>query len=197
VRHVIDALSARLGSPPRPIAGDALSLSLSLPPPPPWLTDDDGLNLIYDRHTDLVTHGEVALATIVMANTVLWEPGTDDAPASVVYTFDPTLLQHPHRLEQYGHAQYRHHKSTEDPPRDPWLRQIYEQLYSGLDRAMHQRLPPEETGGHPVYHSATVVFRAHLEDGKLGDGPLPVLVLRRGPPPWPCMIVPSSLWSAT
>lgn len=187
------ALQRRLGPSPRVVSAE-LAQQLALPAPPAWLGDGDALSLIYDNHEAIVRHGALALASVVMANQSLWEPGDNDAPASVVYTFDPVLQGMPERLVAAGSAIYGYHQSEAEPPLDPWRRLLLDRLHSGLERTMHQRLPPEHTGGFVVYESSVMLCRDHLPDRVLSQRFLPVLVLREGQGPHPAFVVPAALW---
>ncbi|MEM6930595.1 MAG: hypothetical protein AAF602_26900 [Myxococcota bacterium] len=190
----MEALSRVLTPPPRTL-DHALVDALELPASrPPWLDDEDGLSTIYDRYREIAQHGELALAAVMMANEVMWKPGTEDAPSSVIYTFDPVLQDWPAHIRGIAAALYEFHESTATPPRDPWHRLLLDRLHSGFERTMHQRIPSDITKGFVAYESSCMLFRRHLPGGFLDRRFVPVLVLRRGPTPHPCAVVPSSLW---
>ena len=190
----MEALSRVLTPPPRTL-DHALIEALELPGGrPAWLTETDGLFAIYERYRELAQHGELALAVVMMANEVMWEPGDHDAPASVIYTFDPVLQSWPEHLETISGRMYQFHQASGEPPRDPWHRLLLDRLHSGYERTMHQLVPPDIAEGFVCYESSCMLFRKHLPAGYLDRRFVPVLVLRRGPTPHPCAVVPGSLW---
>lgn len=192
---MIDALARlahRLGAPPRPTTA-ALAEAFHLPVLPGWLGEQDGLYHQVRLRDALMQRGELALGAFFMANTVLWEDGDTDAPAGVVYSFDPVLQRFPERLAAIGTALYRFHEYAGEPPVDPWRRLVLDQLHSGYERPLHERVPPELASGRVAYHTSLMVFREHLPTGRITGRWVPLLVLREGP--CPAMIVPSRLWS--
>ncbi|MBX2798332.1 MAG: hypothetical protein KTR31_11700 [Myxococcales bacterium] len=193
MRRELDALRRVFTPPPRTLSPDVIA-ALELPKTRPEWIYGDRLSAIYDRYREIVQHGELALGVIMMANRTLWEPGDNDAPASIVYTFDPVLQEWPERMEQIRHRLYEFHGSTGTPERDPWRRLLLDRLNSGYERTMHQRIDPEITGGFVAYESAVMLFRRHLRGGVVSDRFLPMLVLRRGGAPHPAVVVPASLW---
>ena len=169
----LEALQARLGSPPR-------RLQLQLPAPPTWATGD-AIHRIWDRAHLVAQHGTAVMGWVYMANTHLFAEGEDDAPAGVVYSFDPAYAANPERLVPTAHRLYAHHGNddgTFEPSVRPSVRQLQDMVHSGFERPFHQRLPSEVTGGAVVYHSTLMLFRSHLRDGYLTDHSVPLLVER-------------------
>ena len=159
---------------------------------PAWMLPSDPLVQIYTRSSDWLAQGELTWAVVFMANEALWEPGADDHPAGVVYSFDPWFERRPDRMVDIGQRIFRYHQS-ELRPRRPWERRVYDGLKTGSERPLHEELPPSLSGGRIVYHSSTVLHRAHLPHGHLTGSVLPMLV-QRHQAPRVCVPMPHALW---
>lgn len=181
-----------LPAPPRTLDTHVIQ-AITRPARPTWMTERDRLSVVFERFRDIVQHGELTMGAVVMANDAMWEPGSGDAPGSVVYSFDPVLIDRPDILQSIGNDLFGFHDSDQ-VPRDPWQRLLLDRLHSGFERTFHQPLPPELTNGFVAYESSCMLFRSHLPNGVLDRRFLPLLVLRSGPPPHPCLMVPATLW---
>jgi len=151
---------------------------------------------LYERYRNvdaLLQGGEITWGVVFMANTAVWEPGDEDQPLGVVYSFDPWFEQRPERLRPLGKRLFAFHASDDEPPRRPWEREVRDQLYTGLERPLHDELPPSLSGGRVAFHSSAIACRAHMPEGFLADTLLPLLVHRTGRPPT-CMPVPHHYW---
>lgn len=162
------------------------------PERPAWMTADDALGAIYRTVDTWLAEGEITWAHLFMANSALWEPGDDDLPAGVVYSFDPWFERHPERLKPIGRRIYGYHESDTAPAR-PWERLVRDSLHTGYERPLHMELPPSLSGGRVVAHSSTVIHRAHLPKGYITGSVLPMLV-QRARAPHVCVPVPSAFW---
>jgi len=174
MRRVLDRL--RDAVPPVPRNPDGIVL----PPPPDWALNDP-LWGIWQHGADVLRRGEAVVGWIYMANDVLWRPGDDNAPGGVVYSFDRALTDVPERLAPVAHELYRYHVDSADTvplPLAAWERTLYDQVYSGLERPFHQRLPPSIAGSRIIYHSSVFFFREHLPTGHLTDHAVPLIVDR-------------------
>lgn len=170
-RRATEALEKRLGPAPR-------SVDWTLPKAPAWVRGDP-LKRQWRHHKTVIREGRPVMAFVYMANESLFTEGNEDLPAGVVYSFDPLLQQHPTWLEICGQRLLQMHERDEGrraSPMRPWLRQVHDEICTGLRRPIHQRLPPELTRGPIVYHSSLLVFRSHLARGFLESMWLPLLV---------------------
>lgn len=167
---------------------------LRLPDRPDWMSKEDGLNAIWEAEQELLEEGRLAHGFVFMANSTLFEPGEGDAPAGVVYTFDPLGARFPGLLEEIGSAVYELHEPSQEQRvaiRSPWHRHLLDMHATGFERPFHLRLPPELSSGITAYTSSVMVFREHLSSGHLQEHQVQVLV---GPnAPHPCLLVPEDL----
>lgn len=161
--------------------------------PPGWMKAGDDLRLLYRNLELLLDEGELTWGVVFMANTDLWEPGEEDLPMGVVYSFDPWYQRRPERLHRIGRKLFEFHGSDEPPPRRPWERSVRDALHTGYERVWHQELPPSLSGGRIVFHASTVCHRRHLPSGHLSDNVLPLLV-QRTTEPRTCMPAPCHYW---
>lgn len=166
---------------------------VQLPEPPEWMEGTDPLQAIWRAESDLLERGRIAPGYVFMANSTSFEPGEGDAPAGVVYTFDPLGRRFPGLLEAIGSRLYAFHDPEPaeiEGAVSPWLRLLLDMTASGMERPFHLRLPPELSAGVVAYTSAVMVFREHLADGFLTEHHVDVVVAPT--PPRPALLVPTS-----
>ncbi len=160
---------------------------------PAWMPPSDRFRVLYRKLEQHLDEGELTWGVVYMANADLWEPGEEDHPMGVIYSFDPWFQRRPERLIPIGQRVFAYHGSEGAPPRRPWERAIFDSVHSGYERTFHQELPPSLSGGRVVYEASTMGHRSHLPGGLLGDNVLPLLVQRHHPPR-ACLPVPSFYW---
>lgn len=150
-----------------------------LPGKPPWMlaAPDDLLHELWSEADTIQREGVPVLGRIYMANSVLFEAGRADAPAGVVYSFDPVLQAFPRWLDDLADRMYAMHEA-DTSPETPWARYTQDLVWSGTKRCFHRRLPPEISGGPIVYHSTLMVFRDHLAERRLTSMEVPLIVHR-------------------
>lgn len=166
---------------------------MNLPPPPGWLTAGDRLWRVWDQGREALAEGRDVIGWIYMANGVLWQPGIDDAPAGVVYSFDPAYRRRPDALEPVGSRLFAFYDSKGQPaPKSPWLRRTRRQLMTGYERYFNERVPPELTSGRVVYDSTVMVWRDHLPTSRIVESRIPLKVLPG--PAGVAVIPPVSHW---
>ena len=169
---------------------------------PDWMPGGHPLIDVPDAVEDIVTHGRLAIGHVFMANTDLFEPGPDDLPGGVVYSFDPVVWANPHLFEPVAERLFRCHFQAPDAQkevRSPWLSRVRDGIWTGTDHDLHCRLPPAITGGRPMYQSSVLFRRRDLPNGFLESMVVPLLVL---PPSSPsphrshCLVIPSQWWES-
>jgi hypothetical protein len=153
-----------------------------------WLRDDP-LGAVLDVQAMLLSKGTVHWGALVQANLALFEPGTDDLPAALVYSRDAHFDARPQALRRIAVALAP--RSGNDAP--PAIRAITARLEEGRDRFQNLEVPTI-LSGRKVLVSTFAVFRQHLPGGVLaGRSWFPVLV---HPYTHAIMIVPRQFWPA-
>lgn len=156
--------------------------------PPLWAWTDPFIRQFYTRQRELRRSGAVVWGALVQANSLLFSPGGDDHPASVLYSTHAWYEVHPEELVELAGSLYDVKATDQD---DPQLREFSRVLEDELDRAPGLQVPHSLTAGRDVYHTSVMVIRKHLP-GRILRGPcFPLLV---DPQRHLVQIVPSRFW---
>lgn len=133
--------------------------------------------------------GHVVWAHVVQANELMFEPGSQDCPGEVVFSFDTSLDGQTERLEELA-GQLFDLKGTH--PSDPALRQIANRLANEMRRDYGAVVPKLLAGG-TQYRTSVIFFdRRHLPGEHLMNSRLPVIVHPR--PPHVVTVLPQEFW---
>ena len=126
--------------------------------------------------------GEPVWTAMVMANSVLFRPGSTDAPAAIVYSFDTAFDADPDRLRGIA-ARLQELREigsrglSSDAPRE--LRAMAKQIEDEAARLTNHRVPASLVGGdEEVWYETLCIYRRDLPTGYLRDGLIPALALR-------------------
>ncbi len=142
--------------------------------PPNWcIISLDPLLKIYFHQGRLRDGGRIVWGHIVQANRLLFEPGSFDCPANVVYDPDPPGVDDPTLLTPIAHQIFdlkgqRH----ADPELDDCSRWTTDEMSRIFDAPVPKRL----TGGRSLVFSTIMVHRKHLPMGYLFSSFFPLVV---------------------
>src|SRR5687768_5921828 len=176
----------RFGSAPRTFPASERSY-LTLQPPGWCRLWRDPLMQFYNSQEQIRQHGQIVWGHLVQANNLLYEPGSDDCPASAIFSLDPWFDDHLDELEAIAH---RLLALKETSPNDPLAAPIARYLTAETERQVSLPVPRHRTGGREVYIGDIMVHRKHLPNGYLSVSFFPVVVL----PGHGMMMVPSRFW---
>ena len=186
----LKALQERLGAPPRTL-GPSGAL--------PVRRARDPLRAVAREFPAIMRRGRLARGFVYMAKAALFEPGIEDLPAGVVYSFDPAIWRQPALLETVGDRLLGFYAGRDgwhlQPPLSPAARQLLDAHHTGLECSFHRRVPRMFSGGWAMYASTLLCVRAHLPGGRLLSQHVPLLVdvdRETGPPL--AAVVPAALW---
>lgn len=194
---ILESIEQQLGPAPRRNA--AVARKLRRPLPPAWLglssIFNDRLSRLWWNQKALVRDGTVVFGYIYMANMSLFEAGSGDAPAGVVYSLDPFYRRNPGYLTELGHTLYGFYEANQPVvPEGPWQRLVFESVYDGTARQFALAVPPILSGGRETYHSSIMIHRSHLPHGWMGGNLVPLLVDPIPERNGKALIVPSAFW---
>lgn len=164
-----------------------LSLASVLAPKPDWMGPADGLNEVVARQRLLLTEGEVVWGALVMANKLLFEPGTEDLPALLVHSPDRHFDARPEALREVGQALFA---LKDTAPADPELARLAALITGETERALGLALPPVLCS-RPVRAGVFMAYRRHVPTGVLRGGLFPVLTHPSTPA---VMMLPFEFW---
>jgi hypothetical protein len=156
--------------------------------PPAWCRlRMDPLMRFYNSQQQIREQGHVVWGHLVQANQLLFEPGSDDCPASAIYSLDPWFDDHLDELADIASRLFdlKGRQST-----DPLAAQIARYLTAETERQVSLPVPRHWTQGREVFIGDVMVHRKHLPTGYLAQSFFPVAVL----PHHGMMIVPSRYW---
>lgn len=159
--------------------------------PPAWMKDhpQDPLWGIFKLQSRLLQAGRVVWGHIVQANTLLFEPGSDDCPASVLISQDNLADRCPDKLREAAQAIFALKGTT---PRDPVLAEFARVITDERERHW-QHVPTQLSGLRETYNVALMFFRKHLPVGYLPPLGLPYPVLTI-PGETSVLVVPGRYW---
>lgn len=177
------------------------SQNITLPPKPFWVTEDDGLSLLYKEFPTLMKKGAVYWADVVRVDPMLYKPVprfvkiTGSGAAEIVYNHkrsktadsDPLIMR---TFSRY--LQDTREKPAEELPE--WLREAAAVVKDGFDRR-RVIINSGKADGYELkaVMQAIIVFREHLPRGALKNALIPLIAA-----PYKCesaMILPSTYWT--
>jgi hypothetical protein len=157
--------------------------------PPAWMKSSDGLSEVFRQQRLLLREGQIVWGALVQANNLLFEPGTSDHPAMLVYSSDRYFDVRPAELRLIGSKVFAL-KGTD--PADPELNSLARLITEEVDRSMGLRLPPVFSP-RDLRSAVFMVFRRHIPNGVLSCGLFPILT---HPTTDAVLIVPFEFWPA-
>lgn len=135
--------------------------------------------------------GEVVFASVLVADSVLFEPGETCATARLAWSPDPQVLAWPEQLrelrERFLHL--RTHGS-----RMPGLRQYARLAQDSDHRPRRAPLPPLLSGSALVFEQEVLVDPRQLPGGRIAHPEVPVVVDLEGGTDG-AFLLPASMWS--
>lgn len=178
--HFLPAIRERLGNPKR-------SLGLFKPSPlefpePPWLKNvspnDDQTKLIFHSFKHLWKHGVVVWGYVIRANSLLYSPGSDDSPGTMIFSSTDTDASALENLPQLA-RRLNALRECEQPSSD-WTQketEWWEDLNDDMSYQKGVRLPAGWQPGNHEYKGSSVLFhRPHLSGGYIQSRLLPILL---------------------
>lgn len=193
--HFLPAIRERLGSPKR-------SLGIFKPSPlefpePQWLknvsANDDQTKLIFQSFKHLWKHGVVVWGYVIRANALLYSPGCDDSPGTMIFSAtdaDASALENLPRLAgRLGELRGCRLPSPDWTQKET---EWWEDLNEDMSYQKGVRLPAGWQPGIHEYKGSSVVFhRLHLPGGYFQSRVLPILL---DPVGNLVQTIPSSYW---
>lgn len=187
MRHLIQMCRGKFGDPPRKFA--LWDRSQLYSKPPRWMPKNDALLRIFADQDELLLRGRVVWGALVQANALLFEPGSMDHPADIVYGVGAGWDDRPDVVAMVA-SEIGDLKGTE--PDHPDLQWIAWHTTNEMDRALKTPLPPRLSRGSEMYLATIVIQRKHLPHGYLTGGLFPLII---NPEETPCaMILPARYW---
>lgn len=156
---------------------------------PAWCNRSDDLFGLFENKWDLINNGNIVWGHIVQANSLLFEEGVDDCPASVIFSPDPKLRP---SFDQLSYAATSMFKLKNTTPDDEELRRIAETLTGEIERTFGVSVPKQFCPEYQLYEASTFISRKHLPNKILSKGLFPLLV-SQNKPFW-CVPLPSNYW---
>lgn len=157
---------------------------------PDWCTEEEALWQLFENKQDVFKYGNIVWGHIVQANTLLFEPGEDDCPASVLFCPDPKQVIHFETLQSAAQRMFQLKNTT---PSDPELLKIAQALTNEVTRTFGVKVPQQFSDGFSLYQASTFIARKHLPNGVLSRPLFPLLVNSKSP--FYCFPLPSQYWS--
>ncbi|HEX8188941.1 MAG TPA: hypothetical protein VF586_11355 [Pyrinomonadaceae bacterium] len=155
--------------------------------PPRWCGADD-LSAAFRDRGKLLREGNIVPAVLVQANTALFEPGADDAPANVIYSTDAEAEQPVARMLEVARGIFSL-KGTR--PEDPDEARFARMVSYELGRDFRVTVPERLSGGLDLTYTTIMVHRRHLPEGRLAAPYFPLLI---HPESRASMILPARYW---
>jgi len=143
-----------------------------------WANEDDPLYDVVGQHEEIFQTGRISWGYIVQANTQLWERGSGDLPADIVYFESASGSGEAGYLEELA-ADILALK--EDSPANTDLAELSGHLNDDANRARGLRIPSSLSRVRRVLLSTTLVHRKHLPAGFLCSALLPIVVSESEP----------------
>lgn len=161
-------------------------------PRPIWLRSDDPMAAIYHEKETLLQHGNVFFAHIVQANSILFHLFPhQDAPAHIVYSTDPAILDHSGVLREVARNLFcwKNKPPETIPPQWRDIARVITDEYDRSEFTFHYDCNGNEIEFHMI---PTMIFRKLLPGRTLRGGFLPILT---APDCKSVLILPKQYWS--
>jgi Zn-dependent protease with chaperone function len=157
--------------------------------PPSWMKKNSPLQCIYKDQNLLLTQGRIVWGQVIQANTLLFEDRSEDCPAAILFTMDPSIDEDPEKLQDIAKTLY----SLKDGESDnEELNKVVQVITDEYTTWMNHHVSAAATGTIDVFYSTIMVHRKHLPLNYLKSGWFPLLI---HPTKTKCaMILPSKYW---
>jgi len=156
---------------------------------PKWCGKDDDLFATFQNKRRLLSDGVVVWAHIIQANVLLFEPGSDNCPASVIFSPDCRSQVEPEELGRVAHSLFEL-KGTS--PSDSALKELADNITDEMTRTFGLKVPRSVSPNLQLYEATTFVTRKHLPNRVLCLPYFPLLVAAE--PPYYNFPLPSKFW---
>jgi len=157
---------------------------------PEWCDKSENMWAYFKNTNNVLLHGNIVWGRIVQANSLLFEPGNDDCPASVVFCPNPEVVIPLSILENASEKMYSLKNTTPD---NKELLKIANTLTSEVDRTFGIKVPEIFCNEYNILEASTFITRKHLPNKILSASVFPLLVSRSSP--YYCFPLPSKYWS--
>ena len=158
-------------------------------PTPSWCDENDDLFATFQNQQHLMANGIVVWAHIVQANSLLFESGKNNCPASVVFSPDTTLQVEPTDLGRVAKALFKL-KGTSPTQAD--LKEFADNITDETTRTFGLKVPKSVSPRFQLFEASTFVTRKHLPTRILTLPFFPLLVAPQ--PPYYNVPLPSRYW---
>ncbi|MPQ43242.1 hypothetical protein [Clostridium tarantellae] len=165
-------------------------------PHPMWLRqceDKLGYDDVFNNRKKLVKEGTIALATIVQANELLFSRGTEDHPATMIYSSDIFFEENPKELERIAKMLFslRNETLPEKILENKELMKIRDLLNDEYTPIFNVKIPDEITKNKEVYMDNIIIHRLDMPNFYLEQNTFPVVTHKdvKG-----LMALPSKFW---
>lgn len=158
---------------------------------PSWMEKNDPMQCIYRDQNLLLTQGRIVWGQIIQANTLLFEDRSEDCPAAILFTMDPSVDDDPEKLKDIAKILYSHKNGNCD---NEELNRVVQVITDEQTIWMNYHISAAATGSIGVLYSTIMVHRKHLPLNYLNSGWFPLLIhptKTKG-----AMILPSKYWDA-
>lgn len=140
--------------------------------PPIWMRPEDPLRTIIGEQEHLFSGSRVVWGAMAGANDLLFDPGPQDSPASVVYCAGTDFDDAPAVLRETVDAI---RQLTPDSV-DPEVREFAAYVCDDKARALKVSVPFSIGANERLFHATLIVVRKHLPDGVLSQNLVPLLI---------------------
>jgi hypothetical protein len=158
---------------------------------PNWLDYDDPLLEFLGRQRKMLETGKIIFGAITIANTLLFEPGRDNCPGKMIYSFDTKFLENPQALHILSEGVYDHRGEKNLP--EETMQALADLLNDDYGRTLYAPLPKLFCDGATVGLSSVMFERRHLISGVI-NSVMPILAS-----PWEpgIMVLPARFWPSS
>ncbi|MBT3201534.1 MAG: hypothetical protein HN350_16655 [Phycisphaerales bacterium] len=156
---------------------------------PFWCTQGDDLFAMFREKWQVLNDGIVVWAHIVQANTLLFERGMANCPASVIFTPTPDSVVDPDELGPIARSLFELKNTSPDAPK---LAEFADNLTDEMVRTFGLPVPEQISAIPNLFEATTFVTRKHLPNRILSASFFPLVV--RSSPPYYNFPLPSRYW---